>query len=120
MTRPSSNATRSKSHRAPGPSDEKGGEPTYDWAALVPRVLHPLKVAIIEALLWIGIPLSASDLNKVLDKRFGVGLVSYHLKCLAKLGALKQHHSRRVRGAIERFYFFPRQLARDDHGPTAA
>ena len=36
----------------------QGGE-RFDWEALVPLVIHPLKVAILEALEWIGQPLSA-------------------------------------------------------------
>jgi hypothetical protein len=61
-----------------------GDERRFDWMSLVPRVVHPLKVAIVEALLWIDQPLSASDLSKVFDREFSLGLVSYHLKELRK------------------------------------
>jgi hypothetical protein len=37
----------------------EGGEP-FDWSALVPRVAHPLRVAIVEALLWIDRPLPST------------------------------------------------------------
>jgi hypothetical protein len=69
-----------------------------------------LKVAIIEALAWIGKPLSATDLNKVLDNRFGLGNVAYHLGELAKTGAVKRTRSRQVRGAVEKFYGLSRRM----------
>lgn len=38
----------------------EGNEPLpFDWAALVPLVVHPMRVTIIEALCWVGEPLSA-------------------------------------------------------------
>ena len=120
MSPPSSNATRSKSHRSTGKSDATGGEPVYDWAALVPLDLHPLKVAIVEALSWIGTPLSASDLNKALNEQFGVSLVSHHVRCLAELGALEERSKRQVRGATEHFYFFSAQHLLGDPGLEAA
>lgn len=84
----------------------EGGEP-FIWDALVPHIVHPLKVTIIEALHWIGEPLSASDLTKVIeDERYGLSRVSYHMVKLAKAGALEVVHSRPVRGSLEKFYFF--------------
>jgi uncharacterized membrane protein YuzA (DUF378 family) len=83
--------------------------PTFDWAALVPRLVHPLKVEIIEALLWIDQPLSSADLMKVFGtKHASLSLVAYHVKGLAKVGAIKVIRKRQVRGAQEKFYFFLR------------
>lgn len=84
-----------------------GGERQFDWLLLVPRIIHPLKVAIIEALLWVDQPLSASDLAKVFDREFSLGLVSYHLKELEKVEVAEVVRHRHVRGAKEKFYFFP-------------
>lgn len=84
----------------------EGGEP-FTWDALVPHIVHPLKVAIVEALRWIGEPLSASDLTKVIeDERYGLSHVSYHLLKLTRTGALEVVRSCPVRGSLEKFYFF--------------
>jgi len=89
--------------------DEERDEPTFDWAALVSQLVHSLKVEIVEALLWIGEPLSPADLVKVLDRQRGsLSVVAYHVKGLAKVGAIDVVRRRQVRGAEEKFYFFPR------------
>lgn len=85
----------------------EGDELVFDWAALTPLLIHPMKAAIIEALQWIGEPLSASDLRKIFDLEFSLSLVSYHLRDLAERKILVEVRSRPVRGSIERFYFFP-------------
>lgn len=83
------------------------GDERFDWGALVPLVVHPLKVTAIEAIEWIGVPLSASDLSKVIDEdKHRVSHVSYHLNRLAALGVLKVVRRRQVRGSVEKFYFF--------------
>jgi len=85
----------------------EGGE-SFTWDALVPHIVHPLKVIIIEALWWIGEPLSASDLTKVIeDEKYGLSHVSYHMVRLAKSGAIEVVRARPVRGSLEKFYFFP-------------
>jgi DNA-binding transcriptional ArsR family regulator len=76
----------------------------FDWCALVPLVAHPTKVLVIEALQWIGRPLSASDLRSVFDGQPATAAVSYHLKSLAKFGALTRVEKRRVRGTWKRLY----------------
>ena len=77
----------------------------FDWAVLVPQVLHPLKVAIIEAISYIGHPLSPTELHQVLDHQAGLSLVAYHVRRLAQAGALVETGHREVRGARETFYF---------------
>ena len=85
----------------------EGGEPyPFDWVRLVSSAVHPVKVEIVEALAWIGRPLSANDLEHILEGLHGLSLVSYHLKRLAVLGAVEEVRSRQVRGAVEHFYFF--------------
>lgn len=85
----------------------RGGE-RFEWSTLVPQIVHPLKVAIVEALLWVDQPLSASDLTKLIDnQRYGVAQVSYHLVKLADVGALEVVRTGVARGAVERFYFWP-------------
>jgi len=87
----------------------QGDELTFDWVSLVPRLVHPFKVMTIEALCWIGAPLSASELEKMVDPRPGVGLVSYHVTTLAETGAIVLVGQRKVRGAIQSFYFLADQ-----------
>ena len=76
----------------------------FDWAALVPLLVHPVKVEIIEAMTWIGLPLSATDLDRVMRGQVGVSLLSYHLRKLAEVGAIERQRQEPVRGAIQTFY----------------
>jgi len=87
----------------------RGGEPLpFDWGALVPHVVHPMRVAIIEALCWIGEPLSAIDFTRLFaDGEVSTSFVSYHLRELAKVGVVVKVRERQVRGALKKSYFFP-------------
>lgn len=86
----------------------EGSEPLpFDWGALVPLLVHRTRVEIIEALRWIGEPLSASDLAMVFDEQLTLQFISYHVIKLAEIGALVKVRQRQVRGATEKFYFFP-------------
>lgn len=80
--------------------------PEYDWSFLVPKVVHPIRVGIIEALRHLQIPLSATDLTHIFDGRHDLSNVSYHLTSLAEFGVVKKVRTRRVRGATETFYAF--------------
>lgn len=77
-----------------------------DWDALVPRIIHPTKMLIIEAIQWINRPMSATELERVFDKTIDLSSISYHVTTLAKLRILRQVDEQKVRGATERFYFF--------------
>jgi hypothetical protein len=82
------------------------GNESVDWTTLIPRIVHPTKVVIIEAMLWIRQPLSATQLVQVGDETIDLSSVSYHLRNLADdLKVTECVASRRVRGAIERFYY---------------
>jgi DNA-binding transcriptional ArsR family regulator len=94
------------SSRNGGHDDANGDEREFDWLSLVTRVVHPTKVAIIEALLWIDQPLSATDLTKVFGGELGLGVVAYHLRELYKAGVMSMAGDRQVRGAREKFYVF--------------
>lgn len=80
---------------------------SFNWETLVPLLVHPAKVAIIEAMAWIGEPLSATDLDRLLQGQAGVSLLSYHLRKLAELGAINRVRQETVRGAIQTFYALP-------------
>lgn len=76
----------------------------FHWEALVPLLVHPVKVTIIEAMTWIDRPLSATDLDRVLQGELGVSLLSYHLRKLAELGVIAPTRRETVRGATQTFY----------------
>jgi hypothetical protein len=79
---------------------------TFRWEVLVPLLVHPVKVAIIEAMTWIDRPLSATDLDRILQGELGVSLLSYHLRKLAELEIIAPAHRETVRGATQTFYAF--------------
>jgi len=88
----------------------EGGEQPFEWGPLVPLLIHPIKVGIVEALWKGGKPLSATELTRGFFKgELGLANVSYHLTQLAKRGALEKVGERQVRGARENFYFFAPQ-----------
>jgi len=70
-----------------------------DWAALASFYIHPRKLQIIEALRYIGHPLSPSDLEKVFSAKPTISNVEYHLKSLADVGIVEQLRGRHgIRG----------------------
>jgi len=76
----------------------------FEWDMLIPHLVHPLKVAIIEAMTWIDEPVSPRDLDLAFEEEFGVSLVSYHVRILADYGALEKFRQQAVRGALQTFY----------------
>lgn len=88
---------------SPGPVKE-----ARVWEALVPRLLHPTKLLVVEALLWLGEPMSAIGLSRMLDDPgYSGGVISYHLRVMAEAGVLMRAGRRSVRGAEELFFYFP-------------
>jgi hypothetical protein len=88
----------------------------FCWESLVASTVHPVKVAIVEALLWVHEPLSATEFAE----SFGVGdhnldIVGYHLRDLARLEVVEVTATRRVRGAREKYFFFRSNI---DHRDT--
>lgn len=59
------------------------------WSALPEKVLHPVRVPVIEALWWIGEPLSAIETVDVLDGFLSMWEAAHHLKALGALGVVK-------------------------------
>jgi hypothetical protein len=77
---------------------------SFDWNALIPMSVHPVKVAIIEAMEWIEVPVSPRELDRLFDEEFGLSLVSYHTRTLADVGVVERVRQQAVRGAIQNFY----------------
>jgi len=111
MYRGSSDATPSdcppSDGRAEGAASVGDEQRQFDWAVLVPRLVHPVQVAVIEALSRVGRPLSATEMSRLFGvKGWYVGIVAYHIGKLAEAGVIEVKDRRPVRGAEERFYFF--------------
>ncbi len=85
--------------------DKSKNPSEWDWTTLVPAFVHPVRIQIIEAMLWIGQPMSAAELEGVFYGTVGLGSISYHLKTLANASILKCVRTRTVRGATERFFW---------------
>ncbi len=83
-------------------------QPSFDWARFT-LLVHPMQVAIVEACLWIGQPLSAKDFSQMFASQIGrsttgTSYMSYHVRELAKVGVLELCGTESVRGAVRRFY----------------
>ena len=76
----------------------------FAWDKCVALFMHPIKVATIEALLWIGEPIAPKQLVEMLEDDLGVSVVSYHFRTLAEIGAVEKDGQRSVRGALQTFY----------------
>lgn len=79
-----------------------------DWGTLVPRSVHPIRVAALEAMQWIDEPFSAVDLDRMHDDDPpGVPAIAYHLRVLAfDLLVLRLYSEETIRGAHRKLYFF--------------
>jgi hypothetical protein len=109
MTRPASSKIPLANRAGGERHDEKGGSQPFDWATLVAQTVHPAKVAIVEALCWVGRPLSATELAAMLeDKSYAFSKIHYHASVLVELGSLEVACSRQIRGACEYFYAITR------------
>jgi hypothetical protein len=65
------------------------GEAMVDWLTAALRLVHPTKVIILEAMLWIGRPISATELEKMAGGMPGLSAFSFHLKQLSKAKVLE-------------------------------
>jgi len=92
--------------------ESAGSGPFLGWEPFLPHLVHPLKVAIVEALLWIGEPLSAVQFGKVFrgaGEGFRESNVRYHLSHLAEIGILERvpaDSCPQARSSRERFFYF--------------
>jgi hypothetical protein len=97
-----------------------GGEQSGDfcWSDLAARLIHPVQVEIIEALLWIDLSLTAADLVHILDGKHAARPIEYHLRRLTKLEVVELCDGRQ-RGvpAAERRYRLVRRPRRETSGP---
>jgi len=103
----------------PGQPSRRAAEVAHVWEGLVPRLLHPIKLVVVEALLWVGEPMSATGLAAMLEEpAYYGGVISYHLRVMVEGGVLVRTGERSVRGAEELFFYFP--PAEEDSGRSPA
>lgn len=86
------------------PACSEAVEPTVDWDGLLIRLLHETQLQIIEAMGWVGRPMSASQLRQVFDESVTLANISYHVRRLREIGILRLSWIRPVRGAKERLH----------------
>jgi hypothetical protein len=83
------------------------GAKDFCWESLVASTIHPVKVAIVEALQWINEPLSATELTEIFGHDdYNLDIVLYHLRGLVRLDVIEVTARRHARGAQENFFFF--------------
>jgi hypothetical protein len=83
---------------SPDPEDMPG------WSAALFSLIHPIKLAAVEAFLYIEEPMSGLLVYEVLGRPASFGTVSYHVRRLAEVGVLVDLYVEPRRGAHERFY----------------
>lgn len=81
-----------------------GNNQHFNWDTLVPHLIHPMKVAIIEAMSWVEEPVSPRELDRMFGDEYGVSLVAYHVRVLADIGTVEPVRQQAVRGALQTFY----------------
>ncbi len=81
-----------------------------DWEAYFWKSLHPIKIAVIEALHFVDIPLSPVGIHRLFPHGNSpkLSLVAYHVKKLAAdpLPILEVVDEIPARGPVEHFYYW--------------
>lgn len=72
-----------------GEADGEAGDEQRIWRSLAPRLIHPARREIIEALLGIGAPMTVEDLTPVVPSAGeNADLIRYHLRAMEDAGVL--------------------------------
>lgn len=90
-----------------GGADAQAGDEQLIYRSLVPRLVHPTKLAIIEALIEAGRPLSVDDLIPRLPAVDGnKELIRYHANSMVQAGALEVASTQiKATAEVPCFYF---------------
>ena len=73
-----------------GEADTLAGGQEVIWRLVVPRLVHPAKLQIVETLIDVGGPMTAEELTPLVPAVEGnADLVRYHVKAMTKAGALE-------------------------------
>jgi hypothetical protein len=82
-TPPSSTGSR-------GGADDQAGDEHFIWRTLVPRLVHPARLQIVEALIDKGTHMSTGELAPLVPAVDGnADLLRYHVKAMTKAGVLE-------------------------------
>lgn len=101
-------STPPSSHGSRGGAISQPKDEHYIWTSLVPRLIHPTKLAILNALIEAGEPLSIEDLVSCLPAVDGNSkLIKYHAKCMVKVGALEVSSTQNKAGDEALLFYFP-------------
>jgi DNA-binding transcriptional ArsR family regulator len=85
--------------------DGEGAAGAVDWDEVLAERLHSTQLQIVEAMGWIGHPVSASQLVRVFERdRKDLASLSYHLRRLREMRIVRLYDVRQTRGAKERVY----------------
>jgi hypothetical protein len=100
-----------------GGVEVSAGDEQLIWRSLVPRLVHPARLQIIEALIDKGESMSAEDLAPLVPFADGnIDLVRYHAKAMIEAGALEVVDASQVQAEQEpdrpTFFF---ALQKDEH-----
>lgn len=91
-----------------GGADPQAGDEQFIWTSLVPRLVHPAKLSIIEALIEARRPLSADELMPLVPAVDGnVELIRYHAKWMVDAGALEVAVTQVKAAAEVPCFYFP-------------
>lgn len=74
------------------------------WGALAACLLHPTRLHIVEAMLWIDRPLSPAELARVISGPSAMSSVAYHVRCLANARVARVAKRKQVRGSMQTLY----------------
>jgi predicted transcriptional regulator len=74
------------------------------WSTALFSLIHPVKVAAVEAFLYIEEPMSALAIYESLARNWSLGTVVYHVRRLAETGVLVERFIEPRSGAYEHFY----------------
>lgn len=89
------------------------------WPALPAKAMHPTRVPIIEALRWIGAPLSAIATVDVLDGYLSMSEAAHHLQALEALDVVEPVWPGRPTARREAFEAPYRLRVAKDHRHTS-
>jgi hypothetical protein len=70
---------------------------SFDWTSIIRWRVHSIQVFIVEALCWVGRPLSATELKALCDGTADLDAISFHLQQLAKLQIVEKVAKLKVR-----------------------
>ncbi len=93
-----------------------------EWDEIVSGGVHPLRVAAVEAMRWIGEPFAPSDLVRMHgDDAPDIATAAHHMRALASLlPVLDLYDEEMIRGATRKLYYFRGRTPESEQTKRAA